>query len=365
MKDTKTQRSYVISLNNLENFSLEKHAKSDCIPELKKATEEEVFDFLQAWINWNKKLSARTVKGYFSQVKRYLHYRGIKLHVEDIKAELDFKNVVNEELYPLSLEDIQTIFKEINYKAKVTFMCQMSALMRIGETVQLRKKHLILDKQNIIVKIPASIAKFKKGRTTFFSKKASKLLRPILRVLNDDDLVFGSSENDFHAELNISQTLRRILIKVGLDMKYESTGRFMINTHCFRAYSLTKISRHDPNFAKKIAGQKGYLLQYDRMTDKEKLELYQKFEIDLVIDNTEKLKAENENKAKTITELEVKSKRITFLEREFKKLVEAKDEGKKIEEAAEKYWTEDPEGAKNFLKEFRKGLAEYEKKRKK
>ena len=161
--------------------------------------------------------------------------------------------------------------------------------MRIGEITQLRKKHLISDKQNIIVKIPATIAKLKKARTTFFSKEASRLLKPLLREINDEDLVFGVK-----AETSIAQVLRRILIKTGLDMKYESSGDYMINTHSFRAYGITKLSRHDPNLAKKLAGQKGYLDQYDRINDDEKLELYQKFEIDLIIDNTVKLKADNE-----------------------------------------------------------------------
>ncbi len=67
-----------------------------------------------------------------------------------------------------------------------------------------------------------------------------------------------------------------------------------INTHSFRAYGITKLSRHDPNFAKKLAGQKGYLDQYDRMSDDEKLELYQKYEYELTIDQTKKDKVKIE-----------------------------------------------------------------------
>jgi hypothetical protein len=120
------------------------------------------------------------------------------------------------------------------------------------------------------------------------------MLRPKLRKLNDEDLVFASNENSRYAEINAEQKLRRAIVKVGLDMRYESTNRYYINTHSFRAYGITKISRHDPNFAKKIAGQKGYLDQYDRITDEEKLELYQKYEIDLIVDNSIKLKAEQD-----------------------------------------------------------------------
>jgi len=285
-----SQEGFFIAIDNFEKFSMEKFGKVNIIPELKESSDEELFDTLQSWINWNKSRSPSTVKIYFSRLKKYLHYMGIKLNEQDIKEELDFRRIVDEELYGLLLEDIQKIFNQFNYKTRVQFLCQLSGLMRIGETVQLRKKHLILGKMNIIVKIPSTIAKFNKGRTTFFSKEASRMLRPLIRDMEDNDLLFATNENSRYAELNSEQILRRNLKNVGLDMKYESTGRNMINTHSFRAYGITKLSRHDSNFTKKIAGQKGYLLQYDRITDEEKLELYQKYEHELIIDNSEKQK---------------------------------------------------------------------------
>lgn len=289
-KDIGTQAGYKVALNNLENFCMEKYGKSDFISELKKSNNEQVFDFLQAWIIWNKDRSPNTILNYFSRIKKYLYHRGIKLNQQDIDEELDFPGHIEEELYPLTLEDINKILKVMQYRHKTQFICQLSSLMRIGEIVQLRKKHFILGKPNIIVKIPASIAKFSKGRTTFFSKEASKMLKPLLRKMEDNDLVFGSNENKQYAITNAEQIFRRNMIKVGIDSTYESTGRYMINTHSFRAFGITKISRHDPNFAKKLAGQKGYLLQYDRMNDEEKLELYEKFEIDLTVDEIEKQK---------------------------------------------------------------------------
>lgn len=318
-KDLGTQAGYKTALNNFENFCMEKYGKVDFIAELKEYDSDRVYDFLQEWINWNKKQSPRTMTNYFGRIRKYLHYRGIKLHIQDIKEELDFPRLIEEELYPITLDDIHLILKQMQYKQKTQFVCQLSSLMRIGEIVQLRKKHLVLGKQNIIVKIPANISKFKKGRTTFFSKEASKLLRPLLRKMKDSDLVFGSNKNTKFAEVNSEQILRRILDKTGLDMKYESVNRYFINTHSFRSYGITKISRHDPNLAKKLAGQKGYLLQYDRLDDKEKLELYEKFEIDLIIDDSEKQKAKIkklESEKSELEELRYNNKRMRELTRE-------------------------------------------------
>ena len=119
-----------------------------------------------------------------------------------------------------------------------------------------------------------------------------------------------------HSKVVSQGTLRLALDKTGLDMKYETTGRYMINTHSFRAFGITKISRHDPNFAKKLAGQKGYLLQYDRMTDEEKLELYQKFEIDLIIDNSEKQEAEIQALNEEKDELKEVNEKLKELQKE-------------------------------------------------
>ncbi len=320
LRDPKTLSGYVQALNNFENYCMERHGKADIIPDLTQKNQQDQLELLQNWINWNDRLAPRSIKNYFSRVKVYIHYRGIKFYPLDLK-ELVFKRKISEELHALSIKEINTVFKVLRYKHKVQFMCQLSGLMRIGETVQLRKKHLILDKDNIIVKIPASIAKFSKGRTTFFSKEASKMLRPLLKQKNDNDLVFGTGENGRFSELNTEQILRRALTKVGLDMRYESTGRFYINTHSFRAWGITRLSRHDPNFAKRLAGQKGYLDEYDRMDDEEKLELYQKFEVDLMIDLSEKLKLENEKKQEEITELQEKNQRIGVLEKQVKILL--------------------------------------------
>ena len=291
-----SQKGVLLSIGNFENFCMQQYGKANIIPDLLESTEVERFDTLQLWINYmnntptkrtNKPLDPATVKMYFSRVKVYLHYMGIKLDVQDVKHELSFKRVSEEEKYGLTLDDINKILDGIYYPMKVQLMCQLSSLMRVGEIVQLRKNHLVLDKENIIVKIPSEIAKLKKARTTFFSKEASDLLRPKLKTLSANDLVFGSNDDGILAEQNASQILRRHLKRIGLDMK-NSKDLNDITTHSFRAYGITKLSRHDENFAKKIAGQKGYLLQYDRLSQDDKLELYEKYEHELTIDQTKK-----------------------------------------------------------------------------
>ena len=76
---------------------------------------------------------------------------------------------------------------------------------------------------------------------------------------------------------------------MGLNQKYES-GINQITLHSFRAYFITKVARYDENLSKILAGQRGYLLQYDRITDEEKLGHYLEFEKELLIYDNTKLK---------------------------------------------------------------------------
>jgi integrase len=319
-----SQSGTFLSINNFESFCMQEYGKANIIPDMLKSTDDEVYDTLQNWISYmnntptkrtGKSLDPATVKMYFSRVNVYLRYMGIKLHAEDVKAELSFKRVSQEERYSLQLDDINKILDNIYFPMKVQLLCQLSSLMRIGEIVQLRKKHLILDKQNMVVKIPSAIAKLKKARTTVFSKEASAALRPKLRGLSDNDLVFGSNEKAILAEQNSGQILRRLLEKIGLDMK-NSKGNNEINTHSFRAYGYTKLADHDPVFARKIAGHNGYLENvYSRKNDDELLARYQEFEYELTIDQTKKDKvkiAQLEEDAKI--KMEAMAKRLETLE---------------------------------------------------
>jgi len=172
--------------------------------------------------------------------------------------------------------------------------------MRIGEAVSIRKKDLEFvsaenEQHRIRVYIPAKISKNKIGRSTFISSEALSFIQNKLQNLGDDDLVWGVNQVRKTAVADEQAPFSRYLKKVGLDKKFESTGRRKISLHSLRAYFFTKASRVDPNFAQLITGHSGYLLrEYDQLTTEDKLEIYLKVEPELTIDSTEKLKAKNE-----------------------------------------------------------------------
>jgi len=176
--------------------------------------------------------------------------------------------------------------------------------MRIGEAVQIRKSDLDFSYDRIMIKIPAKITKTKSGRTVFISKEAGEFLKPTLKKIEDDSLVWGTSENPDNAVAAEEITFRRYLDKTGLAERYQTTRTRKITLHSFRAYFFTKAVRiHNENYAHKMTGHGGYLMQYDRLTDEEKLECYLELEpnlfvYDLSIKNEEIKNLKEANKTK-------------------------------------------------------------------
>jgi len=75
--DIQTKRGYGIALRNFEKFYFEKHGNIDPIKDLKNQTREDLFNELQAWVNWNgKNLTATATRSYFSRIKKYLNASG-------------------------------------------------------------------------------------------------------------------------------------------------------------------------------------------------------------------------------------------------------------------------------------------------
>jgi len=321
VKDNGTQKNYSVMFNKFDRFCREKFNRSmdEVINELKVASEDEVFDTLQMWINSNKN-NPSTVRTQFSYLNNYLHFRGIKLDPKDIQRNLTFPSKIKEERFPLQLEHIRKIFTVTGFNKKLLYLCQLSSGMRIAELLQIRKRDLELDKR-IIIHIPAKVAKFNKARPTFFSIEAQNLLIPRLKKMADGDFLFPHRTTNIDSRRNVeSQNLVKYLKKVGLDMRYESTGYHKITTHSFRSYFITKISRHDPNFAKFLAGQEGYLLQYDRMTTKEKLDKYLELEPELLIFDETKNKAEIKKLQTEKSELEKKNEELLAYKRKVDEL---------------------------------------------
>ena len=125
--------------------------------------------------------------------------------------------------------------------------------------------------------------------------------------------VFGNGNDARGNARHEAKYIAELQKRMGICDKYETNGRNVITTHSFRAFFITKVSREDPNLAKYFAGQKGYLLQYDRQTDAEKLAIYIKLEPLLLVSD----KARDQER---IRELEQENARLRKFESKNKDL---------------------------------------------
>ena len=129
-----TRSLYKIALRNFEKFCDDHYGRTmdEVISEFSVVDEQTVCDTLQDWIDWNvsHKKGSSTIRMWFSCLHNYLRYRHVKI---DIKENIDFPKKIEEELYPLTLEDIHKLLSVAKYDKKCLYLCQLSSGMRIAE----------------------------------------------------------------------------------------------------------------------------------------------------------------------------------------------------------------------------------------
>lgn len=315
---TNTRENIQAAINNFKKFVQEKHNSTPDVIcgeliETKKTKgdeeyEDQLYDFLQEWINWNvlKKTGAYTIKTRFSILKSYLYYLGVKSNQQDIKELLKFPRKLVEEKYPLKKQELRDLVlaQSRHPKRQALYLACSSSGMRQGEALQIRKKDLDFSLERPMIRIRAEYTKTKAARTTFVSRECHEKIMTYLQSLNDEDYVFTNSKGDFKTRGRTEQmALSNVLEALGYNERYSSNRFYKITSHSFRAYFFTAATRkHDENYAHRMTGHGGYLMQYDRYDENTKMKMYLELEPDLVVfDQTrneleiKKLKQENED----------------------------------------------------------------------
>lgn len=315
---TNTRENVQAAINNFKKFASEKHNSTldeicNELIETKKSQGEDEYEhllygFLQDWIDWNvsKKAGAYTIRTRFSIIRNCLYHLGVKTNPQDIKQLLKFPKKITEEKYPLKKDELKNIIlsHSRNPKRQALYLACSSSGMRIGEALQIKKKDIDFSMERPMIKIQAEYTKTKSARTTFVSKECLEKIMMYYKELEDNDSLFTDSKGEIkNIERNEQTALSRSLKTLGYTEKYSSNGFYKITTHSFRAYFFTLATRkHDENYAHKMTGHGGYLMQYDRLDDKEKLKLYLELEPELVVFQQtkneleiEKLKLENDD----------------------------------------------------------------------
>jgi len=212
--------------------------------------------------------------------------RGLRTHLEDVKDFVTLPTRLKYDPKPITDEELRLLVDSSSPERKALYLTLIGSGMRIGEALQLQKKDIDLDTNPVEIRLPAGITKTKTARTTYLSSEAKPWVLPILKRINDNDLVFGTHANSRKAVFNELRYFERIRRKVGLLDRYESE-RHKITMHSMRAYTATKASKiHDENYAHGLIGHSKYLGQYIRLSREELAEMYKEMEPSIFIFDT-------------------------------------------------------------------------------
>lgn len=264
--------------------------------------EDEVTAIIQEWINLMAKTKQfNSIKVLLSSINKYLKYYKIRI---DFNDEIEFPQKIQEERYPISLDEIRRIIEDADFKQKGYYLCLISSGARPVEIIGLKKRQFFWTGKRYGAKIPAHLTKKKISRTVFFTTECTYYLKILLKKYKDENTVFTDNPILKNARSIAGYVLNYSLKKLHLDYKFESTGYSKINLYCFRGYFFTKAIRVlNEDIAHAMIGHGAYQQVYQRRTDKEKEELFIDLEPELLIfsqaKNTEKIKRLEEVIAKS------------------------------------------------------------------
>ncbi len=282
-----------IALDHFEKFSIGQFQKSmDIVVKDSLAQkydnpqkhQQNLYNLLQDFIKYLESIGhdPNTIRTNFNLAKNYLNWYGFEIYSESVKSRLKFPRKVEEEKYPLTVDDVKKIMDNSSESRKALYLFLTSTGCRISESLQLRKRDLDFSFDRIMVRIPGDYTKTKKPRKTFVTKECEEYLRKIIDKIGNDGLIFGTSDKVIKSKHNEEDHFYRMRIRAGLIESY-SNGIHKITLHSFRSWFVTKCNRVDSDFGNALAGHQKYMKQYNRFTELELCELFIKAESSLSI----------------------------------------------------------------------------------
>ncbi len=218
-----------------------------------------------------KKHNPSSIKRVITILRQYLEEFGhIEFSERKFRRMVRLPKEIEEDPESFKKEEIRAFVDNARPQRKALYMTLKDSGMRIGEAVQLKKRDIDLTTNPVTITIPATYTKTKKGRITFVTRETKPYLKRLLDTKQDDDLVFGASQDYKQSVVNEEVLFMRLRKNLGFTERYESNNRHKKNMHSLRAFCATQLSElYGEEFGHGFIGHKKYLSQYIR--NKEKL----------------------------------------------------------------------------------------------
>ena len=225
-----------------------------------------------------KSIKARhpnTVQLYLIKIRSIFEEIGnIEINSRLFNKRVKVPKAEEEEPEPFTKEQMRLLLDRCSNHAKLKYMVLKDTGCRIGELVQLRKRDFIVSESSIEIKIQASYVKTRKARIVFVTRETAPMLKRLLNKKNNDELVFGTSEDEYVStgtEKTLFAYYRKELAKDYPEFGeiYQSNGRHKKTVHSIRSFTATQCAEAiDETWGHGYTGHKKYLGQYIRNQDK-------------------------------------------------------------------------------------------------
>ena len=192
------------ALLSFDRFAFAKFGKDeteqviDDIKKLPEARHESVMiDLFQKYLHWKHEDSkASTSVAYYQTVVEYFAYHQLRINHYNLRRDIILPQDPKNMKYAVTLSEIRKIIDYSKPKRKALYTVLISSGMRIGETLGLKKRDFDFSQDRICITIPAKLTKKNIQRQTYISKEAEHYLIPIIKNMNQDELIFSSNKDN-------------------------------------------------------------------------------------------------------------------------------------------------------------------------
>ena len=291
-KSTSTVSFCKGALHSFDKFVFAKFGKNSTeqvIEDIKKLPESRhesiVIELFQKYLHWKHEESkASTSVAYYQTAVEYFAYHQLKINHYNLRRGITLPQDPKNMKYAITYSEIKKLIDYAKPKRKALYTVLISSGMRIGETLGLKKRDFDFSQDRICITIPAKLTKKNTQRQTYISKEAEHYLTPIIKRMNQDELIFTSNKDIRKAADNEILNFWNLRKKTELDDKYDNSTLHKITLHSFRAFFETHASNtHGLEYAHALIGHSGYLEQYYRLSGEDRLEKYIELEPKITI----------------------------------------------------------------------------------
>ncbi len=297
------QKEFITVLSDMRDHVLETHQLDVCLLFLQKL----VYWMAEPHLNLRMTPSVickegvpciakdvSTIKGYIAQIRLVMKkVGGIPISSEDVKDyRLSYPPESDkEEPEPMTLEEFRLICdNQRNPRRQMMYRCKKDFEARIGAMVQLRKRnfdttgyHESRGEIPITVTFPKAIMKKKNGiaytNKKYVIKEDEKGILKLLEKLDDDDLVFGTTENVELAVNNEEKTWSKLVQRLGFTARYKHNNHLKKNIHSIKSLTFTAARKAvDADYANAYGDHAEYCKTYLRLSDEEKIDYFRRLE---------------------------------------------------------------------------------------